>query len=108
MPQLQKQIAGQERVYRHYVDASLGLEREINAAHDARDRIPKIEQQLTVFERAGVARIDCDAAMGAARLDDLAAAIEHEYRALPNEIRRDVEYKIRKELRARESMTIDR
>ncbi len=107
-PQLEKDIVDRERVYRRYVDASLGLEREMNNARAARDRVPRIEQRLNVFERAGVARIGCDAAMGAARLDDLAAAIEHEYRALPNELRRDVEYSIRKEQRARDSMTIDR
>jgi hypothetical protein len=107
-PQLEKQIAGQERAYRHHVAASLGLEREMNNARAARDEVPRIEQRLNVLERAGVARIDCDAAMGAARLDDLATAIEHEYRALPNDLRRDVEHSIRKEQRARDSMTIDR
>jgi hypothetical protein len=107
-PQLEKDIAGHERAYRHYVAASLGLERERNNARAARDEVPRIEQRLNVLERAGVARIDCDAAMGAARLDGLAAAIEQQYRALPNEIRRDVEYSIRKEQRARDSMTIDR
>ena len=108
LPQLEKQLAGHERAYRQYVAASLGLERERNNARAARDEVPRIEQRLNVLERAGVARIDCDAAMGAARLDDLATAIEHEYRALPNEIRRDVEYSIRKEQRARDSMTIGR
>jgi hypothetical protein len=108
LPQLEKQLAGRERVYRRYVDASLGLEREMNSARAARDEVPRIEQRLNVLERAGVARIDCDLAMGAARLDDLAVAIEQHYRALPNEIRRDVEYSIRKEQRARDSMTIDR
>jgi Relaxase/Mobilisation nuclease domain len=107
-PQLEKQLAGHERSYRQYVAASLGLERERNNARTARDEVPRIERRLNVLERAGVARIDCDAAMGAARLDDLAAAIEQQYRALPNEIRRDVEYSIRKEQRARDSMTIDR
>jgi hypothetical protein len=108
LPELEKQHAGQERAYRQYVATSLGLERERNNARAARDEVPRIEQRLNVLERAGVARIDCDAAMDGARLDDLAAAIEREYRALPNEIRRDVEYSIRKELRARDSMTIDR
>ena len=108
LPQLEKQLAGQERAYKQYVAASLGLERERNNARAARDEVPRIEQRLNVLERAGVARIDCAAAMDGARLDDLAAAIEQQYRALPNEIRRDVEYSIRKEQRARDSMTIDR
>jgi Relaxase/Mobilisation nuclease domain len=108
LPELEKQLAGQERVYRRYVAASLSLERERNNARAARDEVPRIEQRLNVLERAGVARIDCDAAMGGARLDGLAAVIEQQYRALPNEIRRDVEYRIRKEQRARDSMTIER
>ncbi len=108
LPQLEKDIAGHERAYRQYVDASLGLERERNNARDARDRLPKIEQQLNVLERAGVAHVSCFDPMSDARLGDLAAVVEHQYRALPTEIRRDVEYSIRKEQRARESMTIDR
>ena len=41
LPQLEKQLAGHERAYRHYVAASLGLERERNNARDARDRLPR-------------------------------------------------------------------
>jgi hypothetical protein len=108
LPQLEKQLAGQERVYRQYVAASLGLEREMNNARAARDEVPRIEQRLNVLKRAGVAHIRCFDTISNARLDDLTTAIEHEYRALPNEIRRDVEYSIRKEQRVRNSMTIGR
>ena len=108
LPQLEKDIAGHERAYRQYVAASLRLERERNNARAAREEVPRIEQRLKVLERAGVAHVLCFDPISNARLDDLAAAIEHQYRALPNEIRRDVEYSIRKEQRARESMTIDR
>ncbi|HEY6326466.1 MAG TPA: relaxase/mobilization nuclease domain-containing protein, partial [Candidatus Cybelea sp.] len=108
LPDFEERLAGQERVYRRYVAASLGLERERNNARAARDEVPRIEQRLNVLERAGVARIDCDAAMGGARLDGLAAAIERQYQALPHEIRRDVGHSIRKEQRARDSMTIAR
>ena len=108
LPQLEKQLAGHERAYRQYAAASLGLERERNNARAAREEVPRIEQRLKVLERAGVARVLCFDPISNARLDDLAAAIEHQYRALPNEIRRDVEYSIRKEQRARDSMTIDR
>ena len=83
LPQLEKRLAGHERAYRQYVDASLRLEREMNIARAARDRIPKIEQRLNVLERAGVAHVRCFDPMSNARLDDLAAAIEHQYRALP-------------------------
>ena len=108
LPQLEKRMGARQRDYRQYVDASLGLEREINDARATRDRIPKVEQQVTTLERAGVSHIDCDAVLGAARLEDLAAAVDHQYRALPVAIRRDVEYSIRKELRARDSRSIDR
>jgi hypothetical protein len=108
LPELEKGIAGHERAYRQYVDASLGLERKMNNARAARDEVPRIEQRLTVLERARLAHVRCFGTISNARLDDVATAIEHEYRALPNEIRRDVEYSIRKEHRARDSMTIDR
>jgi hypothetical protein len=108
LPKLEKQLAGQERAYRHYVAASLGLEREMNNARAARDEVPRIGQRLNVLERASVAHVRCFDTISNARLDDVAAAIEHEYRALPNEIRRDVEYSIRKEQRVRDSMTIGR
>ena len=74
---LKKQLAGHERAYRHYVAASLGLERERNNARAARDEVPRIEQRLNVLERAGVAHVRCFDPMSDARLDDLAAAIEH-------------------------------
>jgi hypothetical protein len=108
LPQLEKLLAGQERGYRQYVAASLGLEREINTARAAYGRIPKVEQQIDVLERSGVAHVDCRAAIPNVGLDGLAAAIELQYRALPERLRRDVEYSIRKEERARESVTIDR
>ncbi|MGA9018347.1 MAG: hypothetical protein WB438_05380, partial [Candidatus Cybelea sp.] len=108
LPQLEKDIAGHERAYRHYVAASLSLERERNKARTARDEVPRIEQRLNVLKRAGVTHVRCFGTMSDARLDDLAAAIEQQYRALPNEIRRDVEYGIRKKQRARDSITIDR
>ncbi len=109
LPQFEKQLAGQERAYRQYVAASLGLERERNNARDARDEVPRIERQLNVLERAGVAHIDC---YDVARLDELAASIERGYRSVPETLRRDVEYSIRREQRAldrmRDSMTIER
>ena len=107
-PKLEKQLAGHERVYRRYVEASLSLEREMNNARAARDEVPRIERRLNVLEHASVARVDCYDTIASVRLDDLAAAIEQQYRALPNEIRRDVESSIRKEQRARDFMTIDR
>jgi hypothetical protein len=108
LPQLEKQLAGHERVYRQYVNASIDLESEINNARATRDRIPKIERQVTILDRAGVAHIDCEMPAQNMRLDDLVAAMEHQYRALPEALRRDAEYAIRREKRARDSMSIDR
>ena len=71
LPQLEKRLAGQERAYRQYVDASLGLEREMNIARAERDRIPKIEQRLNVLERAGVVHVDCRDAVPNAGLDEI-------------------------------------
>ncbi len=108
LPQLEKQLAGHERAYQEYVAASLGLERERNNARAARDEVPRIEQRLTVLERSGVAHVRCFDTISNARLGDLATAIAHEYRVLPNQIRRDVEHSIRKEQRVHESITIGR
>ncbi len=109
LPQLEKQLAGQERAYRRYVGASLDLEDEMREARAAlRRTMPEVDHQMNVLGRAGVVHVDCRDAIRNTGLDQLAAAIEREYRALPNELRRDVEYSIRKELRARDSMTIDR
>lgn len=107
VPQLDKWIAAQQRDYRQYVDASLGLERVVNDARATRDRIPKIEQQVTILERAGVTHVECYDSMPNARLSELGAAIEHQYGGLPETLRRDVEYSIRKEQRARD-WSIDR
>jgi hypothetical protein len=105
VPQIEKQLAVHEHRYRQYATASLRLEREINHARDERDRIPKIEKQLNVLERAGIAHVDC---YDGSRLDELAASIERGYQAIPETLRCDVEYSIRREQRARDSMTIDR
>ena len=61
-----------------------------------------------MFSSAPASHVDCRAAIPNVGLDGLAAAIELQYRALPERLRRDVEYSIRKEERARESVTIDR
>jgi len=111
LPEIEKRIGAQQRDYRQYVDASLGLEREINDARATRDRIPQIEQQLNVLARAGVALVDCYDSIPNARLNELAAAIEKQYRTLPETVRRDVEYSIRREQRARDrsrGMSIER
>ncbi|MGA7094618.1 MAG: hypothetical protein WBX23_11345, partial [Candidatus Cybelea sp.] len=108
MPQIEKQLAAQEHRYRQYATASMDLEREINDARDVRDRVPQIEQQLDVLKRAGITHVDCHDGVPNARLDHLVAAIERGYQAIPETLRRDVEHSIKRERRARDSMTIER
>ncbi|HZY97738.1 MAG TPA: relaxase/mobilization nuclease domain-containing protein [Candidatus Cybelea sp.] len=110
---LQERIRSDERSYREYVSASLGLEDQMRKARAAlREDVPKVEKQLTVLERTGVAQLECEGAVWGAGLDKLAAAVDRPYQALPQERRRDVELAIRREERAsprgRESMSIDR
>ncbi len=98
---IQERIRSDERIYREYVGASLGLEAEMRQARTAlRDEIPTLETRLKVLERVGVAQLDCDGPAWSTRLDQLAAAVDRGYRAVPDVMRRDVEFAIRKEQRA--------
>jgi hypothetical protein len=110
---LQERIQSDERSYREYVDASLGLEAQMREARAVlRDDIPTIEKQLTVLERTGVAQVECEGPAWSAGLDELAAAVDRPYRTVPKELRRDVEFAMRREERAlrrgRESISMDR
>jgi hypothetical protein len=109
---IEHRIRSDERIYRDYVSSSLGLEAQIRQARAAlRDEIPRLETRLKVLERAGVAQLDCDGQAWGARLEQLAAAVERGYRTVPDVLRRDVEFAIRKEQRARSrtrSMSMDR
>lgn len=98
---IEQRIGSDERAYREYVGASLGLEEQMRQARAAlRDEIPTLETRLKVLERAGVAQLVCDGLASGARLDQLAAAVDRGYRAVPDVMRRDVEFAIRKEQRA--------
>ena len=110
---VQERIRSDECSYRDYVSASLGLEDQMRKARAAmRDDIPKLETQLKVLERTGVAQLECEGAAWGAGLDKLAAAVDRGYQALPPALRRDIEFAIRKEQRAlhrtRESISMDR
>ncbi len=110
---VQERIRGDERAYREYVSASLGLEDQMRKARAVlREDVPKIEKQLTVLERTGVAQLECEGVAWRAGLDKLAAAVDRACQALPQERRRDVEFAIRREQRAlnrsRESISMDR
>ncbi len=97
---IEQRIRGDERTYRDYVSASLGLEARMRQARAAlRDEIPMLETRLKVLERAGVAQLDCDGPAWDARLDQLAAAVDRGHRTVPDVLRRDVEFAIRKEQR---------
>ncbi len=110
---IERRIRSDERIYRDYVSASLGLEDQMRRARAVlRDEIPKIERQLTVLERTGVAQIECEGAVWGAGPDKLASSVDRRYGALPQELRRDIEFAMRGEQRAlrrgRESISMDR
>ena len=110
---IQVRIRTDERIYREYVGASLGLEDQMRKARTAlRDEIPKVETRLTVLGRAGVAQLEYEGSVWDAGLDKLAAGVDHGFRALPQELRRDVEFVMRREQltlrRSRESISMDR
>ncbi len=110
---VQERIRGDERTHRDYGSASLGLEDQMRKARAVlREDVPKIEKQLTVLQRTGVAQLECEGATWGAGLDKLAAAADRGYQALPQELRRDVEFTMRREQRAlrrsRESISMDR
>jgi hypothetical protein len=111
--QIDQRIRSDERIYRERVAASLGLEDQMRKAGAVlRDDIPTIEKQLTVLERTGVAQVECEGPAWSAGLDELAAAVSRPYKAVPKELRQDVEFAMRREERAlrrgRESMSMDR
>ena len=110
MPQIAQRFGLDQQRYRGYVTASLSLEREINDARDVRDRIPRIEHQLTILERAGLSQVEiCDGAPNAS-FGQLAAAVDQQYRSMPERLCSDLERGLRHEQRAhdrsRESMSM--
>ena len=111
--QIEQRIRSNERIYREHVAASLDLETQMRQARaELRDEIPKVEKQLTMLQRTGVAQLDCEGALWGAGLEKLAAAVDRPYQALPRELRRDVEFTARQEERAlrrsRESISMER
>lgn len=112
-PRIQERIRGDARTYRDYVRASLGLEDQMRKARAVlREDVPKIEKQLTVLERTGVAQVQCDGTVWGAGLDKLATAVQRSYREVPEAVRRDVEFGIRREqqalARVRDAISMDR
>ena len=110
VPQIAKSAAAEEYRYRQYVSASLDLEEKMRDARTVlRDRISRVEYEVSVLERCGISRIvGCDANAG---LGPLAAAVGRQCRALPEAMRRSAGRGMRREQRSRdqsrESMSID-
>jgi hypothetical protein len=109
VPKIAKDVAAEESRYRQFASASLDLEEQMRDARTAiRDRIPQVEHRMHVLERAGVSQLeDCQLD---ANLKQLSAAIDRQYRILPEAMRRDVESRIRSEQhnrdRSRESISM--
>jgi hypothetical protein len=108
-PQIANRVAAEERRYSQFAATSLNLEREMRDARTAlRDRIPQVEHRMHVLERAGVSQLEeCQLNPN---LRQLSAAIDRQYRVLPEAMRRDVESRIRSEQhnrdRSRESISM--
>jgi hypothetical protein len=103
VPQIAKRIAGDERRYREYITASLALEGEMHEARRAlRDGIPRVEQRVSILERAGITQFEGYASRSNAPLDQLAVAIDQQYCALPDAARHQAERSVRREDRARD------
>jgi hypothetical protein len=103
VPQIAKRVAGDERRYREYITASLALEGEMREARRAlRDGIPRVEQHVSVMEHAGITQFKGYASRSNAPLDQLAVAIDQQYRALPEAARHQAERSVRRENRARD------
>ena len=103
VPQYAEHVATDERRYRQYVTNSLALEDEMREARAVlRERLPQVEERLSVLERGGASRIDAASLGLNARLNDIAAAVERQYLAMPEETRRGIERSIRRDHRARD------
>ena len=109
VPQIAKRVAAEERRYCQFGATSLDLEAQMRDARTAvRDRIPQLEHRIHVLERAAVSQLeDCNIN---ANLKHISAAIDRQYRILPEAIRRDVERAIRRDhagrARSRESISM--
>jgi len=99
--QIGKRVAAEEHRYRQFASTSLDLEGQMRDARAAlRDRIPKVEHRIRVLESAGVSQLEhCNIN---ANLKQLSAAIDRQYRILPEAVRRDVESAMRRDRRDRD------
>ncbi|MGH7736356.1 MAG: hypothetical protein ACREMP_00555 [Candidatus Tyrphobacter sp.] len=108
VPRMAKRISADENQYRQYVNASLALEAEMRDGTSVlRDRMPRVERQLNILERAGMNTFEAYTSSSGATLAQLAFAIEQQYRGLPDAARQQAERSVNRERsheRARDSM----
>ena len=101
VPQYAERAATDERRYRQYITSKLALEDEMREAQAVlRKRLPHVEQRLEMLERGGVTKIDAGDLGPNVRLNELAAAVDRNYRAMPEETRHNIERSIRRQQRA--------
>jgi hypothetical protein len=103
VPRHAERAAADDRRYRQYVTTSLALEDEMREGSAVlRERLPQVEEKLDVLERAGVSKIDAGDLGPNARLNELTAAVDRQYRAMPEATRSNAERNIRRERQALE------
>jgi hypothetical protein len=102
-PQIVERLAADERRYGQYVNASLDLEDQMREARTVlRRTMPEIQHQMSVLARAGVSRIGGPDVLENSSIDQLAAAVDQQFQALPDTMRCDAELSIRREQRERD------
>lgn len=110
VPQIAERVGAAESEYRGYATAALELEKEMrDAKGDLRQRIPQIDHQLRILERAGVTHFEGYVSQSNATLRQLAVAVDQQVSMLPNETRREAERSVRREMsreRSRESISM--
>ncbi|HEY1656011.1 MAG TPA: hypothetical protein VGF86_12955 [Candidatus Tumulicola sp.] len=99
-PRIANRVKAEEGRYRQYVDDSLGFESDMRKARIAvHQQIPHVAERIKILERAGVSQIDVHDAMPNPDLNQLATAVDREYRALPEVLRDEAESHVRNEAR---------
>ena len=101
IPKLSERVAADERQYRRYADTSLMLEEEMRGARTVlRQRAPHVDQRLHILERAGISQLEAVELTASAKLNEIAAVVEQQYRNIPETTRRHIEQGMRREQRA--------
>jgi hypothetical protein len=103
VPQLVKRLTADERRYQEYVASSLALEGDMRDAHTIlRSRLPHVNRCVNTLQHAGVTHIEAYSDSPSTRFIQLAAAVEEQYQALPEAVRREAERELRREQQTRE------